>query len=106
MQLAPPANTPPAKATEEEPGAAVTTLPTPQSPTKPLGVDTTRPAGKLSVNVMLFAAGPSRLMVNASEVELPTETLGAPNALLKVKTTPACAPVSYTHLTLPTIYSV
>jgi hypothetical protein len=74
----------PARLTEEEPASAVM-VPAPQVPVNALGVDTTKPAGRLSVNAtpvsaMAFATG--LLIVKLSEVEPVNGSVVAPNVLV------------------------
>jgi hypothetical protein len=71
----------PARLTEDDPAGAVM-VPAPQVPASALGVETTKPAGRLSVKATPlsgpeFAAG--LLSVKVSEVEPPTATLATPN---------------------------
>jgi hypothetical protein len=73
----------PERLTEVAPAVAVI-VPPPQDPVRPFGVETTRPAGKLSVNATpvndWLAFG--LLIVKLSEVLPPTGMLAAPNDLV------------------------
>ena len=64
--------------------ATAVIVPPPQLPARPLGVETTRPAGKLSVNPIPVKLAAALLfwIVNVSEVEAPVRMLAAPNALM------------------------
>src|SRR5580700_7007805 len=78
------ANVAPARMTDEDPAVAVI-VPPPQEPANALGVATTRPAGRLSVNATpvnatAFATG--LLMVKLSEVEPFNASVAAPNDLV------------------------
>ena len=72
----------PDKFAEPDPAVAVM-VPPPHDPVRPLGVETIRPAGSVSVNATPFSAGVALglLMVNESEVVPPTEIDAAPNDL-------------------------
>jgi len=74
----------PARLTVEVPASAVI-VPPPQAPANALGVDTTKPAGRLSVNATpvnatAFATG--LLIVKLSEVEPVNGRVVAPNVLV------------------------
>jgi hypothetical protein len=74
----------PARLTVEEPASAVM-APPPQAPVNALGEDTTKPAGRLSVNATpvnatVFATG--LLIVKLNEVEPFNGMLAAPKALM------------------------
>jgi hypothetical protein len=75
----------PVRLTDEEPAAAVM-VPPPQEPVRPFGVETTSPAGRLSVNAMpvseraLFGL----LIVKLSDVPVFTRMLLAPKAFVIV----------------------
>src|SRR5438876_467062 len=75
----------PVRLTEPEPAAAVI-VPPPQEPVRPLGVATTKPAGRVSVNATPVRARVvlGLLMVKVSEVVALSTMLAAPNALLIV----------------------
>src|SRR4029077_9766041 len=77
-------NVAPPRLTDEEPAAAVM-VPAPQVPVRAFGVDTTRPAGKLSVKAMpvsatAFAVG--LVIVKLREVEPFSGRVAAPNVLV------------------------
>jgi hypothetical protein len=88
--------------------------PPPQAPAIPLGVEITKPGGKVSLNPMPLSAVAefALLMVKLSEVEAFNGMLGAPNALLRmggaitvieafeVFPVPACVDVAVTLLFL------
>ncbi len=82
MQEAPAASVPPVRLTDEEPAAAVAVPP--QVLLRPEGVDTTRPAGKVSVNARPFNAELTLLsvMVKVRLVEPFNGMLAAPNAFV------------------------
>src|SRR5271155_1559113 len=74
----------PARLTDEEPAAAVM-VPAPQVPVKPLGVETTKPAGRLSVKatpVRATALAAGLVIVKLSEVEPFNATVAAPKDLV------------------------
>src|SRR6266700_4974628 len=64
--------------------AVAVMVPPPQLPTRPLGVETTRPAGRVAVNPTPVSVVPVLLfwMVNVKLVEPPSGMLAAPNALM------------------------
>ena len=72
----------PDKLAEPDPAVAVM-VPPPHDPVSPLGVETTRPAGSVSLNATPVRAVEAfgLVMVNDSEVVPPTEIDAAPNAL-------------------------
>ena len=85
MQEPPGTNVPPARLTEPDAAVAVT-VPLPQVPVRPLGVDTTRPAGKVSVKATPLS---DELALGLVTVKLrlvvpPIGILAAPNNLLMV----------------------
>ncbi len=73
------------KLTEPDPAVAVM-APPPQVPLRPLGVDTTRPAGRLSVKFIALCgpASSTLLIVKVKPVVPPTGMLATSNALLMV----------------------
>ncbi len=79
-----PATLPPAKDMLPEPAIAVI-VPAPQLPVRPLGVATTRPAGRVSVNAMpVSGVSFGSLTVNVLVVKSPTPRLAAPNDTVMV----------------------
>src|ERR1700722_290881 len=84
VQELPLAKVAPARMIDEDPAAAVI-VPAPQEPANALGVDTTKPAGRLSVNakpVSATAFATGLLIVKLSEVEPFNGSVAAPNVLV------------------------
>jgi len=84
VQVAPAASVAPAKETVAVAFVAVM-VPPPQVPLLPGGVDTTKPAGRVSVKPTPVRLNPALfglLMVKVSDVEPPTGMVAAPNALV------------------------
>ena len=79
------ANVPPDRLTEPDPAVAVM-VPLPQEPVSPLGVDMTRPEGKVSVKATPLSEEPALGLVTVKlRLVAPFSTmLGAPNDLLMV----------------------
>src|SRR5215471_14638951 len=78
------ARAPPLRVMEEEPAAAVAVPP--HELVRPLGVETCKPAGKLSVNAIPLSPSDvfGLLMLKVSEVLAFNRMLAAPNALVMV----------------------
>jgi hypothetical protein len=90
----------PARLTDEEPATAVL-VPAPQAPVRALGVDTTKPAGRVSVNATpvsatAFAAG--LVIVKVREVEPFTGSVAAPKDFV---ITGGLATVTFAEAVLP-----
>jgi hypothetical protein len=103
----------PARPTDDAPAAAVI-VPPPQVPTNAFGVDTTKPAGRLSVNdtpvsAIAFAAG--LLIAKVSEVDPFNGRVATPNVLVitgglaTVRFAVAVLPVPpFVELTAPVVF--
>ena len=85
VQDAPAARVAPVKLTVPDPAVAVM-VPPPQEPVSPFGVDTTRPAGSVSMNSMLVTETVvfGFVMLKLRVVEPFSGTVVAPNALVIV----------------------